>query len=685
MSCRAIHTNKLDRQMTFTISPKRRSTLRAVSLVALMLGLVSYQPAFAQEAVVILNGETQTETVVLDEDGDSLTINAGGAIAVEDEDGVSSVADDVTVTNDGKITATGFDAGGIISRGENAINTNNGSITTTGGQGDGIVSTAGTATNTNTGTISTDGLDADGILSFGPDAVNTNSGTIDTVQNGSGGIFSRGANTTNTNSGNFTSQGAESDGIVSVGANSVNTNSGSMQTAGFDSDGIFSIGRNAQNINAGDIVTTGEAASGIFSSGSNALNTNSGTIKTSGLAAHGIVVSGGGSTLTNTGLVSAIGENSNAIQGGSGSQTVNLGEGSLIIGRFDLGSGSDTVNFDNSGAGLSAVITLERVETVNIIGDDRPLFFTDDWSDVITVVDTTGFSVLNDATGLLADTAQRTVGQQAGGDGAWASLVGASRGRDDDGTTLAYRSGFAGVMAGYETGLGGSRLGFVGGVSTGETATDIASVEITSQSVFGGAYLGTSLGSIDLTSSLLAGIESHDSDRLVADNVAGFETATATIDSSFVSAGLQAKGGGFSLGGTQFVPSASANYTFASYEGYSETGTTNANLDVGSRTAQSLNGRVQLETLSTMGALETAFRFGIDGRVTDAEDVTITLGDDTQSFAETDSDTTFGGFLGARAVFAQTDAMQVSGDVEFGFGQEGENAVTGGLNVSFSF
>lgn len=671
--------------MNVTVFPTHNNALRAVSPIALMLGLLSYQPVAAQEALVIASGVTETETVELDAEGDSLTVNAGGALDVVDVDGVNSTGAGVTVINDGTIKATGFDAGGIISRGDDAINTNNGTIETLGEQGDGIVSVGPNAINTNTGTISTDGQDSDGILSFGDGVTNINSGTINTVQDGSGGLFSRGDNTINTNSGDFTSQGAESDGIVAVGAGSINTNSGTMQTAGFDSDGIFSIGTSAQNINTGDIVTTGDLASGIFSSGANATNTNSGTIKTSGAGAHGIVLSGAGSTLTNTGLIQTTGEDSNAVQGGSGSQTVDLGAGSLIIGAFDLGSGSDTVNFDNSGAGVSAVLTLENVETLNITDDDRPLFVFGDDVPTIAVVDTTGFSVLGDATGFLADTAQRTVAQQAGADGAWASLIGASRGRDDDGLTLAHRTGFAGVMAGYETDFGGRRLGFVGGVSAGETATDIDATQITTQSLFGGAYLATKIGGLDLTSSLLAGVENHDSDRLVADNVAGFETANATIDGSFVSAGLQVAGGGFAMGGIEFLPSARANYTLASYDAYTETGTTNANLEVAGRTAQSLNARAQLETVSSVGAFETAFRFGIEGRTTDAEDVTITLGDGSQRFPETDSDTHVGGFLGARALFSQTDAVQVTGDMEFGFAQGGENTVTSGLNVSFSF
>ena len=62
--------------MKYSPTPQSRAL---ISPVALMAGFLSYQPAYAQESVVIQNGQTETEKVILDEDGDSLTIEAGGA------------------------------------------------------------------------------------------------------------------------------------------------------------------------------------------------------------------------------------------------------------------------------------------------------------------------------------------------------------------------------------------------------------------------------------------------------------------------------------------------------------------------------------------------------------------------------------------------------------------------------
>ncbi|MEL6681881.1 MAG: autotransporter domain-containing protein [Pseudomonadota bacterium] len=739
-------------------SPTRASRI-LISPLALMAGLLSYHPAVAQEAVVIENGEVETDAVVLDEDGDSLIIEEGGALNLEDRgSGVLSFGNDVEVTNQGTIAistsgivfapengrngifsigdnavntnageittntfdgdgifSTGVDAtntnsgtietlqdgsGGIFTRGDNAVNSNSGSITTQGFESDGILSVGDGVTNTNSGRIETTGDDSDGILSFGEETTNSNSGTIFSTGFQSGGIRSDGGTSVNINRGSITTQGDESDGILSLAANSTNTNSGSIETAGFDADGILSFSANTTNSNSGSIVTTGDEASGIDAREANTTNFNSGMIMTSGTASHGVSLAGNNSTLENTGLISATGENSAAILGGAGAQTVTLGEGSVVIGAIDLvgndiigpaGFG-DTVNFENSGAGVSATLTLSGVEFLNFNGDDRPVFVAPrsiedaiNGNDrVFHVVDPTGFSVLGDATGLLADTAQRTLQGQATS-GAWASVFGASRSRDEDGVTLAYDTGLAGVMAGYETDLGVNQVGFVGGLSAGNTTTDIDATDISSTSLLGGAYLASTFGAFDLTSSLLLGVEQHQSDRTVVDNLAGIETAEADIDSRFLSAGLQVSGADFTLGTVALRPSISTTYTLANYDSYTETGTTNANLEVDGRTTQTLSARAQLETVSTVGTLETAFRFGIDGRATQADDITLTLDEVSQSFAETDSDRVFGGFVGARAVFSQTDTLQVTGDIEYGFAEGNEDTLAAGLNVSFAF
>ncbi|MFQ1699766.1 beta strand repeat-containing protein [Loktanella agnita] len=706
----------------------------AVSQVAMLLGVLSYQPACAQQAIVIQNGEEVTDTVELNNDGDSLTLEQGGALTVSAARGVNSTGNDIAVVNDGAISTTGDDAAGFYSQGNNATNSNSGSITTEGVEADGFYSQGDNTTNSNSGTISTTGGSAVGIRSEGADATNSNSGSITTTGGTAYGFHShQGTNTTNSNSGSITTTNNFAHGLYSEGDKATNSNSGTISTTGRGADGIRSVGINTTNINSGTITVTtmgivsfgtnatnsnsgtiitklgraygihsresdttnsnsgtitteGRDSYGIYSQGDNTTNSNSGTIRTRGQRAHAVALQGNNGSLTNTGVLSATGEDALAVRGGSGAQTVNLGKGSVIIGAIDLGDGSDTVNFDNSAAGASSMLRLMNVETISISGNDRPVFVINDGSaKVIMAIDATGFAALRDASALAADSAHRSIPPQGDQTGAWVSLFGGARNRGDDGPTLAYGHDYAGLMAGYRTDLGAKRMGFVGGMSTGTIATDIDTADIATESAFAGTYLGTSLGAAQITASLLAGIERHDSDRVVINSIAGTEVANATIDGRFVSAGMQVTGGGgLTLGTLQMQPSVSAAYTVVSYDDYTETGTTNANLAVDSRTASTLSARAQLETVARIGGLETGYRLGLNSRVSGGDDVTITLDGVSQSF-DVDSDPVLGGFIGARAIYVQNDRLRLTGDVEYGIADGEEDTLSAALNVSVTF
>ncbi|MEJ8561675.1 hypothetical protein QTO30_10900 [Yoonia sp. GPGPB17] len=113
-----------------TLSFQMQATRSAVSPIALMLGLLACQPAIAQE--VIADGDVVTETIVLDESGDSLTIEEGGTLDVADADGVDASGDDVEVLNQGTLQTTGTNAAGVNSSGADADITNEGTLTTQG-------------------------------------------------------------------------------------------------------------------------------------------------------------------------------------------------------------------------------------------------------------------------------------------------------------------------------------------------------------------------------------------------------------------------------------------------------------------------------------------------------------------------------------------------------------------------
>lgn len=576
---------------------------------------------------MIGEGEVVTDQQVLDDDGDNLTIDAGGILDVAD-DAILADGNDVIIENAGAVTA-GSD--GIESNGDDARITNSGSIRS----------------------------NSAGIESSGNDAQITNNGSI-----------------------------AAEAGIRSTGVNVQITNSGSITPA--DSDGIRSTGANAQITNSGSIATVG--TDGIESNGNNAQITNSGQIFVAGGSGAAIEMTGDSTVLTNTGLLSSTNSAGFAIEGGAGTQTVTLGAGSQIIGAIDLGAGEDRL--DIAAGNASAVLAFVGVETLNL-DDDLAFFATDDG---ITTVDTTGISVLNEAVGALSNSAHAeisgrfapvtdlaTQGTVAPTSGAWASLFGQARNVGDDGAALAYSHNFAGLIAGYDRDTSAGRVGFVGGVSAGHIETDADSQDTDTESLFAGAYLNRSFDQVHLTGSVLAGVGSYDSDRLVIDNLAGFETATARFDSQFVSASVNAATQAFMLGNVALTPSVTATYTAVNFDGYTEDGTTSANLEVDDRSAQTLKGRAELTTRYLLGSVDTAFRGGIDARTSFEDDISATLDGITADFDVSDSDNYLGGFVGTRAVFSQSAQFSVVGDLEYQFGENETDAVAAGLNVSFSF
>ncbi|MCF2873035.1 autotransporter domain-containing protein [Octadecabacter sp. G9-8] len=726
-------------RMTSPFAPIRQTTRfrvtsasRMVSPAALMVGLLAAMPATAQD-VTIADGQTVTGTVTLANEGDVLIIEQGGALDIAEGDAAFGDVDNHVFTNNGTITA-GDD--GIDATGDNAEISNSGVITV---GSDGIVSRGTAAMISNSGVINADAGD-NGIFSTGTAAVISNSWEITAVDDGidatgdaaeisnSGvitadddGIFSSGGAAEISNSGEITAVDdgidatgdaaeisnsgvitADDDGIFSSGGAAVITNSGAITAVddGIDATDAATVISNSGEITAVDngIDASGDAAEisnsgvitadddGIESRGDNAVVTNSGVITTLGDETAAINMQGADGQLTNTGLLSAV--NGFAVSGNAGSQTVVLGTGSQILGAFDLGAGDDSVTI--AGADTSSVLAMQGVENITIAEGIAGFVQTDGDTSTVTIVDLTGPSVLNDAVALRNASAHQTLNAQVGDpqsgtSGAWASLFGTSRTRGDDGVALAYDHSLAGVMAGYDTTVGGNRLGFVGGVSNSQITTESDASDITTESLFGGAYLGTRLGQLDVTASLLAGVDSYDSERLVLDNIAGFEAATGQFDGSFVSAGVQVTAGSFTLGGVQVQPSALATYTATSFDAYTEEGTTNANLDIDSRTAQTLTARGQLEATADLYGIDVAYRVGIDGRFSSEDDITLSLGDESQSFAAADSDTVLGGFLGARATFVQADQLRLTGDVEYGFAEGGDQFLAASLNVSFSF
>ncbi|WP_350197581.1 autotransporter outer membrane beta-barrel domain-containing protein [Roseibium album] len=588
---------------------------------------------------------------------------------------------DLTVEQGGKIIVNGSDA---VAGDDGHVVVNGGRIETSGGFSDGVeVDDFNTVTNA--GVVETSGGFSDGVDVDDFNAV-TNAGVVETSGGFSDGVDVDDFNTV-TNAGVVETSGIFSNGIVADDFNTV-TNTGWIKTSGISSAAIIIEGNDNVVSNSGTIQTGGAFSNGIESDGDDNTLSNSGWIKTTGESANAVKL-GVDNALTNTGTLIATGADSYAVLGGAGTQTVTIGQGSQIIGSFDLGAGNDIVSVEG-GPTISQVLTVENVETVNVADNFVGVVEYNGASKTISSVDLTGAISLGASTGALTDSVQKRVHAQAGLTGAWASVFGQHRDFGAVGSRQGYSFAFGGVMGGYERAVGFGRFGVVGGASVNEMETqDFDSTTLDGQSIFAGAYYNTLVGPATLITGLLAGFESNDSERILVDNLNGRQTARGTIDSTFVSASMGLAGTGWALGssGLTLQPSGLVNYTASFQNDYTEKGAARGNLSVDSRTSQQLSARVQMALGYTVfTGLQAILRTGVDSRTSFEDDIDATLEGQSLTLGGDDINENFiGGFVGLGAAFAPTDRFSVSGDVEYQFGQDDTETFSAGINVNFTF
>ena len=200
------------------------------------------------------------------------------------------------------------------------------------------------------------------------------------------------------------------------------------------------------------------------------------------------------------------------------------------------------------------------------------------------------------------------------GSAVWARGFGGSRVQDGDGTVLPGKSQFYGGMIGGDMrvrpdlrigaffGLGNSRFRvdqpFVGaGANLGNGNSDIA---------FGGAYAQYDTGATFLRAAVQVGGSRNSSTRNINNNLiaGGLETANASYNGWYVSPEATI-GHRFALGQLEgaaytLTPSLRLRYLHGSFDGYTETGTTNAPLTMGSRTVGTMEERGELKLTRTV-------------------------------------------------------------------------------------
>ena len=576
------------------------------------------------------------------------------------------------------------------------------------------VTTQQTLNDNETGTIETGGeLSTSGVTAIDAPGDNANiesNGSITTSGDNAYGIYSRGNNATISNNGNIIGSGKNAVRILSTGDYATINNSGNISTSGAGSYGILSEGNNTTN-NSGSISTTGENADGIYSNGTDAAINNSGSISTTGENADGIRSTGDNATINNSGLISATGPDSLAISGDLSSDrntTVNLLSGSQIIGGIDLGqngSDNDTVNIYSGSA--SANLSILNTENINlftpgvVVGDTAR-------AQVITL-DPTGESTRGVALAGMTSSIHNVIGQRMAQTTplkqvqlaslelspgmyfeehkpvAWAQVFGGRFDRDAEGGAIAYDHHHVGVNFGYEWDISGHRSGLMGGVVRSKTDTQTASFETEADNYYIGVYANRKTHGLNITGSLIAGYGDHENDRLVVDNLNGFETAKSDFDSWFISPGITL-GSAFSVNDRlELRPSVSVNYSMAWLDGYRESGTTNSNLSVDDRKAKALTARAQLAAAYQFDeASEFEFRVGLNSRHTDDDDTKVSIAGSQFKFATAGDESVTGGFAGATLRVADNNNLSLVADIEYG-GDRDENYAAGSVSLEYVF
>jgi hypothetical protein len=581
------------------------------------------------------------------------------------------------------------------------------------GAGAAVTAPGDNATLTNNGTITSGGaLFNDAINSTGMNANIINNGTITTQGIASGGIEASGSNAVVNNNGSISTQGLQAEGIESIAASNVTiSNSGTINTTGNGADGIESTGDNAAINNSGIIRTTGapqagvDDASGIETTGANGQVTNSGSIFVTGADASGVDLDAAGNsnnTLTNRGIISATGDANQAIVGGAGEQTVNLNNGSQINGDIDLGGGTDIINF---GANTSSTLTILNTENINFAAGAID-------GDTVFVVDPTGFAAIGTSVNALSNSIHQLIGQrltqpqplqptqvasskaspgllfQEQKPLAWGNVFGESRRRGAEQENLAYDHDYFGFTGGYEFDVRRSRIGVFAGFSEGDIETQKSdSFDADVSSLFFGGYGRTNLGAVNLIGSLIFGFEDYDSDREVMDSTNGLETADADIDNFFISPSITLSSA-FAYGAKfELRPSLSVSYIYADFDSYSESGTTQSDLDVDDRSVEFFNTRAQLAgAYMWRKNSEAELRIGIDTRHASEDDVDASIGNNINFDFDIDGDEdVLGGFVGGRMHMLTQTNLSLIADAEYRYAEGEEKDLAASLLLEYRF
>jgi len=519
------------------------------------------------------------------------------------------------------------------------------------------------------------------------------------------------------------------------------TNNGSI--IGITSDGVYAVSDITTLSNNGIIRANGGTSEGVSAATIGTLS-NTGTISggNRGILANTIT------SMTNSGTISggnfAIQELTGA---GVRDTTLTLNAGSVLIGRVDLGDGTNTVNI---GEGLSLNSTFESSGGAALVGLGSaaghlvavvPVPGGGTNNDVqIVTVDPSAFANFDDAlAALTAGIGQTVQGRQAALrsdpalgfasryaaaqetslaafsdldlEGAphlnpnrfWIEGFGAYREDDSDRVGRTFESLTGGLVAGIDVPLDAiTSVGVMAGFAASTSENEIDTQETDTTSYYAGVYASTQALGFAWDASLTVGYSDYDQERITANNLVanGLETASADFGGWFINPQLTMTreadnpfaGAGFgSLVATQTLEqSLTFSYAGLFLDGYTETGTTNP-LTLDDRPIHIAAARAALalpfEALHADGVLTTIRLIGgVEARTQFGDDaISGTLLGQTVSTTLDDDDATLGGFLGLSGEHQTSSGLTAYANAEAMLETNSayQISATAGLRVAF--
>ena len=400
---------------------------------------------------------------------------------------------------------------------------------------------------------------------------------------------------------------------------------------------------------------------------------------------------------------------------GAGDDTMTLYSDSMVNGDINLGEGADTMTV-YEGAVITGAIDFGAdtdVDTLNIPGGNFTLT-TKNYDESVdkTVTDPSLLAILNgntimtvDKTGQVAKAAVLS-GFTTGLHGivnnrmthfkpaqiklaatritpgmlktpkqpqAWGHPFHSYRKRDEDGRVPGYDHKYNGFTGGFERSFNRVRLGVLAGYSHAVTEADNKSFQTKSNSYFTGAYGQYDFGRIKLAAALIGGYEDHDNDRYLTDNLFGSETARADFGSIFLSPSVTLSADFTVAHRLLLRPSATVVYSAGWYDDYNEHGTTRTNVEVDSRTIQTLNPQLQLAAVYQIAEwCEFELSAGGKARYTDDGTFSGNLGSSDFRVAASGDDNVYGAQVGAYLSADVTDRLELYANAQFTDASGGE-------------